>query len=398
MKKYLILAAAALLLINLPSARAAEAPGDLTVFEDERMAGAVVDALPLADGILVLGSSEYGDDGWMAYINGNGSARWLLEEGGAGVFSCPAALDGGSFFALVSRYAKYDYSGNLKGRDESLLVMVNGDGEITQTLPLPYRTEWLIPYAGGYFAIGTSYERLSTREDGAETALGMLTRLDGAGDTLWSYVYTHPSYSDMTFRKGAMAADSLILIGDGHHASQGSSVGLIHRVDLNGQVMWTSDAVLGSDTAISDVCVSPGGLIAGCYLDIKYDEEDDFPVERSGSVFCLDMDGEPLWEYMLENGLAADYILPLSGGFLCGSRGMDLESCPWLGDGWLLMLDEMGNAQASDGLPDISGGKLELMGMTKDPAGKLLLYGALLDEPGFPGGPFLTRLDLPAVK
>jgi hypothetical protein len=222
--------------------------------------------------------------------------------------------------------------------------------------------------------------------------------LDGTGGMLLALAYSNPTYSGMTFKKGVIAEDSLILIGNAYYMEQKAAVGLIHRADLDGQMLWTSEAALGIDTSISDICVSPEGLIVGCYADVQYDKDDGYPVGRKGSVFCLDTDGGFFWEHMLEDGLMADYVMPLSGGFLVGSRGLDLENYSMLGYSWLKKLDKAGNVTASDSTPGISGGKLELMGMSKNLAGQPLLYGSLLIEPGFPDAPFLTRLEIPAGK
>lgn len=59
------------------------------------MEGLIIDTLSLEDGILVPGSSQYFDNGWMAYFAGDGSIRRLPAEEGCGAFSCPIALGQG---------------------------------------------------------------------------------------------------------------------------------------------------------------------------------------------------------------------------------------------------------------------------------------------------------------
>ncbi len=267
-----------------------------------------------------------------------------------------------------------------------------------QAVMFPNKTDWLIYHAGSYYAIGTMYLDVPDSEVALAATQGMLTRLDGGGSTLWSSAYTNDSYSGMTFSKGVMAADSLILIGDGYDTGANSVAGLIHRTDLNGQVMWTTEVALGSDTIISDICLSPSGLITGSFADIRYDEKQGFLVGRKGSVFCLDMDGRLLWEFALDDTLMADYIVPVAGGVLLGNRSMDLEYDPLQGEGWLLLMDEAGNVKATDSVPDISSGKLELMGLKTDISGEPLLYGELLDEPGSASLTFLAWQDLPAIE
>lgn len=391
MKKIYLLVATVFLLAALSPARAATVPGDLKVIDDERMYGLVSEVLPLDDGILVLGASEFEDKGWMAYLWPDGSVKWVLEETGNGAFRCASALGDGGFASLIKRREAHDYLGNQTGTDETLLAFISGDGKITQTQLLAPHTEWMIAHEDGYYLIGNTYEE-PAGPDGEEQPKAMLTRLDGAGEMLWSLVYSNPAYSDMTFDRGAAADDSLIITG-GAFTEDGSYVATIQRVDPDGQVLWNTEARAEEQAFISDICVTNGGVIAGCYAGISFDEEMGFPEGRAGFIFCMTLDGEVLWEHSLIEYLSADYIVPMADGFLVGSRGLDLENCPYLGDGWLLYLDESGNVREGNDLPDISGGILELMGMTVETSGRPLLYGALLESPGTVALPFVTWLD-----
>jgi hypothetical protein len=172
-------------------------------------------------------------------------------------------------------------------------------------------------------------------------------------------------------------------------------LGLIHCIGLDGQVTWNTEARDHQQAFINDVCVTSGGLIAGSYNGVSFDEGMGFPEDRFGFVFCMTLEGEVLWEHALRDSLSSDYIVPLADGFLIGSRGLDLENRPDLGDGWLLFLDEKGNVGKTETLPDIDGGMLELMGIAAAGDGEVLLFGATLDEPGFLGSPLVTRLIVP---
>lgn len=391
MKKAFFLAAAALLAAMLSFARADSIPGDLTVIDHEQMCGQVTEIVQLNDGMLVIGASEYEDNGWMANLRSDGSVRWVLAEEGNGSFRCAKGLGDGGFSALIKRNATHDYLGNQTGSDETLLAFISSEGTITQTQFLSPYTEWMIPYEDGYYLIGNSYDQTAGPHE-EEAPQATLTRLDKAGKNLWSLIYSNPAYSDMTFHKGAAAADSLVIIGSGF-AEDGSYVGLIHHIGPDGQVLWNMEARSYQQAFIHDVCVTSGGIISGCYAGVSFDEEMGFPESRSGFIFCMTMDGRLLWEHALEKHLSADYIVPMTNGFLVGSRGLDLENCPNLGNGWLLFLDESGNAMKTEGVPYIGGGVLELMGMAKAQENEVLLYGATLEEPGFPDTPFITRLD-----
>ncbi|NLA53437.1 MAG: hypothetical protein GX858_03650, partial [Clostridiales bacterium] len=74
-----------------------------------------------------------------------------------------------------------------------------------------------------------------------------------------------------------------------------------------------------------------------------------------------------------------------------------LQEDPNLGEGWLLLLDNQGKLKAPLSTPFIGGGLIELYGLAKNGQGEALLMGAMLVEPGYPGQPFITRLDFPAA-
>ena len=392
MRKVLLSVVIALCFLPLASACASQALVDMLVYDEEFITGVTLEALQLKDGVLLVGASEYLDGGWMAFLEQNGEKRWSLTAEPSDLFRCPSPLDSGGFSVLLKRCEESD---GLGGCNESVLLRLDSNGEIVDETPLPQITEWLLTDADGYYAIGYLQDNVPEEDSERDTSQPSLLRLDGAGNTLWHLEYTNPDYSDMSFKKGAMVEDSIIIIGDAYNIKHQASVGLLNRVDLKGNVIWTNEAALGNDSYINDFCVTGDGLIAGIYTNITYDEEDGFPSERLCSVFLMNMDGKVLWEYALENGLMLDYILPVAGGFLCGSRGLDLENCPYIGDGWLLLLDLKGKVRAADSTPDIGGGKYELLGISKNIDGEALLCGTVLDEPGFPGAPFVARLNFP---
>lgn len=204
--------------------------------------------------------------------------------------------------------------------------------------------------------------------------------------------YALPAYAGVSFNQGAATADALILIGSGFPAAGDAAAGLVHRLNLNGELLWTYEsAPEGGDVSITDVCVTPSGQIVLCVNSVQY-EEDGFPAAGSGNVLCLDMDGKLMWEHPLSNSRRADDILPVPDGFLAGNRGLDLEGRPWPGAGWLLALGADGREMDGMALPDIGGGTAELLGMAPGVTGEVLLFGARLDEPGTVTGPYLARI------
>ncbi|HSK68111.1 MAG TPA: hypothetical protein VLA21_02490 [Candidatus Limnocylindria bacterium] len=390
MRKILVPAVLAILLVSFLSA-AAQVPGDVMTIDDERLPGQVTEVLPLGDGMLVLGATERGEYGWMAFLEPDGGVRWALQERGLGAFRCASLLADGSFSALFRRKPIYDDKGNAYGRYGSGIVFVAADGTIQRTVPLAQDTRWLVRSDGGYYAMGTDYAG-----DPAAQAKPLLSLLDDTGVTVWSYVYENPDYTSMEFERGAPAGDGVVLAG-GAVTPEGARVVLIQRFDRAGQGVWGAAAHALEETRVGDIAITAEGLTVGSYAGFSYGE-DGFPSEREGYVYCLAPDGNQIWEILLSGGRQADCVLPMPGRYLVGSRGLNLEEDPNLGEGWLSWLDGNGNELETDVIPDAGGGALELMGVTADGAGKLLLYGVLLEEPGFPSLPFITRVPIPPAR
>lgn len=328
-----------------------------------------------------------------AFFDNEGKRRWSYSSDYLDIFRCPSPLAGGGFSVLRKR--SVEESESMGGYQASDLVFYNRKGKIVDEVSLMQSTEWLLANADGYYAIGYHQDTALEEGDKREVTRPLLSRLDSKGYSTWSFEYTNSEYSNMTFKKGAISEDSIIIMGDAYNIKHQAGVGMLYRMDMNGNVIWNTEATLGNDSHINDFCVTDDGLIAGIYTNIIFDEEFGFPAGRVCSVFLMNMNGETLWEYALENGLILDYIPPVTGGFLCGSRGLDLENCPYIGSGSLLLLDREGKVKAADSTPDIGGGRYELFGLSKSRNGEALLYGTMLDEPGFPSAPFVARLNFP---
>lgn len=377
----------------LASACASDALVDMVTY-DAIAAGVALEAMPRGDGLLTIVTSEDTDEVWLDFRNRNGEKRAMLLDGHFKTLRCLSPLANGGFSVLRKTYEPTDGHHSRYDSDESALLSFDRNGKMTAEIPLWSNAEWLLPGAGGYFAIGF---RVTGRGDETAATLPRLARLNGKGKILWDYEYTNPGYSRAAFAKGVPAEDSIILCGDGYNDQREARVGLLDRVDMDGNVLWSLEVTpdLGEHAFINDICVTDDGLIAVVSGDIGYDPDFGFPDNRSCTVYCLNMDGEVLWKHVLEDGLMLDYVVPVAGGFLCGSRGLDLTNCPYLGDGWLLLLDRDGQVKAAGSTPDIGGGRIELCGISTGADGEALLYGAALDDPGFPGAPFIARLDFP---
>lgn len=388
MRKFLSLMIA-LCLLPLAYACASPALDNMLVYNNEDVIpGVTLDALQVKDGMLLVGASDYMDSGWLAFFDEKGKKRWSYSADTTDLFRCPSPLPGGGFSILRKR--SVEETEDMGAYQTSDLVIFDRKGKIVEETGLMRSTEWLLTHEGGYYAAANYPVSAPSEEDGMETMRPLLARLDGEGLSTWELEYTHPDYSSMTFLKAAMAGESIIIMGDAYNIKNQAGVGLIHRIAKNGDGIWLKEFALGTNSFINDFCVTSDGLIAGIYTDIAYGEED--TADRLCSVFLMNMDGQVLWQYAVKKGSMLDYILPVQGGFLLGSRGLDLENCPFIGDGWLLLLDKEGKVKAADSTPDIGGGKYEILKIAKNMDGEALLCGNVLDEPGFPGAPFVARL------
>ena len=383
MKKALTLIAMAMIVMLCGAAGAADIPENLLP-KDPRLEGLVTEALPLQDGMLLLGESEYGDMGWMARVGKDGSVVWVLEEEDGGVFRSVRALPDGHIAALILRVPEgsREYT--------AAFASVSSNGKLTRTRKLPEHTRRLLPLGDGFFALGTYYPQKGELT-GAQVTVA---RLDLKGERKWSVRLPVDPYAGMNFSSAALNDDGLYIAGEGYLAD-GSRTGLLLRMDLRGNVRWTREIRLGQDTYAGGLAITPQGLVV---LSVTgWDDEEDGPGTRRGRVLGYSDRGDALWEYPLEGYRVADYLMSTDQGILIGSRGLDLENSPLLGDGWLMMLDRDGYPVEA-GLPDIGGGKLELMGLAMDAQGAPLLLGAAILWPQAVDTAYVARLELAGAQ
>lgn len=106
----------------------------------------------------------------------------------------------------------------------------------------------------------------------------------------------------------------------------------------------------------------------------------------------------------LSDGVMADTILPVKGGFLCAGHRIAREDSGILPIEWVLLLNREGNVIAEGDTPDIRDDRLEVEGITIGADGKALLYGVHIEsveiqeeweEGDIPGKPFYAALDFP---
>ena len=388
-KKLIALTLAAFLAATLFLPAHAQAVQENNLLKDDpRTRGLVAEALSLADGgLLLLGESEYGEEAWMARTGADGSALWVLREDGGGVFRHAREMPGGGFAALIQREPDPKTG---SGEYAALLATVSSEGKLLRTRKLSAQTRWLIPIEDGWFAMGTYYPH----KGGFSGAQVTVARLDIKGERKWSTRLPLDIWDGMIFHQGVLAGDTLFATAEGIQAD-GSRVGLLLRLDQRGNLRATQEIRLGGDTYMGGLAASPQGGVVLTAEGWTYEE--DSPGTRLGTVLSYSAQSAPLWEHRLEDQRSADYVLALPQGMLIGSRGLNLESSPLLGAGWLLLLDEEGRPQTAD-LPDIGGGWLELTGLSRDTEGKPLLLGAIISWPQAVDTAYVARMELDGIR
>lgn len=369
-----------------PAAGSGDVPENLLP-AGTRLEGLVTEALPLGDGLLLLGESEFGDSGWMARVGEDGSVRWVLEEKDGGVFRSAHALPDGSFAALIVREPDFREG---TGEYSAAFASVTSGGKLARTRKLSAHTRELVPQGNGWFALGTYYPQQG-EVAGAQVTVA---RLDLKGERKWSARLPAGADARRMFRRAVLAGDSLYAVGESL-LEDGNRAALLMCLDLRGNVRWTREIRLAEDTYAGGLAVTPQGLVVFSATGWEYEE--DGPGSRRGSVLGYSTQGDALWEFPLEDSRSADHVLSTAQGILVGSRGLDLENCPLLGEGWLLLLDGEGHPLEAS-LPDIGGGKVELTGLAMGADGVPLLLGATIIWPQSVGTAYAARLELSAAQ
>ncbi|MDD4080582.1 MAG: hypothetical protein PHP02_04085 [Eubacteriales bacterium] len=371
------------------SVSASGAFGQVWVYGDQGLTGAVLQALATEECYLLVGGPEYRGGGWLAYTAEGGSVLWTSEEDETRAFLCAAALPGGGC-GVLANYFDEDL-----GADSLLSVLhfFNAKGSVFLEAILPQHTKWLSFDGQGVFAIGSSPDPAA---EGGSVYPQSILRLDYEGYILWEKRYTQDGYEELMFQKGLAAGDILLVMASAVNTRTQARVGLLCRLNLMGEVLWLREFAVDGEAYLADACLAPENLITGVYAAMRY-EDDGFPLDRVGTVFSMNLDGELLWEYTLQDGRAADWILPVKNGLLVASQGLSMLEDPYQGQGWVMLLSPEGQPLGENQAPNLAGSLYELTGISLQADGTVLLGGNLMQEPGFPSAPYMARLYFPAA-
>lgn len=383
-KRVLLLVLIVFCMLVTSAALGSEAPENLMTY-DMPETGFLPGAAMTGDGVLLAGVSVDKETPWVALIDKNGAQRWVFSEEAETVsrYLCPACLIDGTYTVLLQ-----------SSRDNAVYdcarLSLDENGKLLSETPLWPGTQWMIPDAEKTYAVGYL--------NGDDNYLPLVTLQDGNGDDVFAYYYPVEGCTSAEFEKGVLTDDSLIIGGRGVDDRFDQSAGLLYRIDLAGNVVWAkaSTADNANETVFTnDVCVTADGLIIWIFTTVTGDEDDNYPIERKSTVYCFNMDGEAMWTYETAPDDMLDYAVPVSGGFLFGSEGLELENCPYLGQGWLLFLTRDGQENPDIALPQLGVGSMELLGITANTEDSAVCYGLLLQDPGFPDKPFFVELTFP---
>ncbi|MCL1855720.1 MAG: hypothetical protein FWF86_08305, partial [Clostridia bacterium] len=379
--------------VGTAGAARAEVLANRVVLED-RGIGGVLGAAQIQEGTLLTGWTENNNAGWAVFVDPGGKERWSLE----GWYLYPTALPNGGF-AMV----RMDEDGSLN------MVSVDGSGRITGNCRLPLFVQGLAAAEESVYVVGNQLVFAETDDEG----LPYIACLNHTAEPLWS-LNCPSDYGRLQFEKAVYAMGALIIGANAWDDRNEADLGLLYRVDPEGNVLWSVEfrPELGNSRHVYDVCVSEDGIIGVIEADFGYNDDYGYDINYLSRVTGLNMDGEILWAYALndgemlidhlwENGVMPLKILPVRNGFLCAGYWISRMDSGLFPFDWLLRLDEEGNPD-KDGVAAIRGGSVEINGVTGGAEGNALLYGVSLDgveiqehwEAGdYPGKPFFTALD-----
>ncbi len=235
----------------------------------------------------------------------------------------------------------FDYTSFVVRVDLTGAIQWEKDLEVPEVTRL--QLEHIVPVEGGVIAAGRGYT-----ED--RTALGMLVKMSGAGDTLWSRGLEG---EDATYLEGltAMPDGGAAAFGRRSFKKEGddwySGKGFATRVDAEGKTLWAKTFLRDDET------------------------------EMKGIVPALDGEGVVI---VSETNTSGDRQWPL------------LDNC------WFLRLDGTGEIVEEAFISDIGADPTYLSGLLRGPDGRLIVYGAALkgDTLGYEDI-FTAEVSLPAI-
>ena len=350
-------------------------------------------AFMLPDGGALLQDTLWGNP-YALRMNAEGGVLWqvFLEdcfegEASSGLLRDAVRMPDGCFAFLFQYYGVEEAE-----QPDCIIAYVTETGQPDRIQPLPAVAKSLVSGDAGLYTVGEE----SILGDEGHSAAIRVTRLTWDGATEWEKQFKLDGFNTVDVTKALWADDGLILSATGEITSTDERIPLLYKLDNPDglRTIWRGESAgSGAHTFISDVATMPDGGVVALLNQFIYSGEWDL-VERKGSVYCWDGTGRLLWTETADRDGTLDSVIQVPMGYLCASRGMDQENCPNLGEGWMLLLGPDGENLLNRGIVDLSPEGVEVWGLTTDAQGQAILYGCELLEPGFPGPPFIAKIDL----
>lgn len=314
------------------------------------------DAVPTADGFLLVGTAEQGSygseqwDGWLVKVNESGAVEWERTVGGSGaeVFTSVVATDDGFVVGGMAN-ASSRYGGN----SARWLVSIGPDGE----------RRWGDTYEpDGGFARIEGLSRTGTGDVIAVGGSGALRVEPTDGESVWRQTYGNAAVVTGIVRTG----DGYALSGTG---TAKSSVldGWLAMLAANGSLRWERHYVREGFNRPEALAVTSGGeYVLGGRSDA------DGTSEIPAWVVGTDATGDVAFERYLRDSTADGWVFGMTGG-PDGSTVLAGKSIP--GSGWVLKLDDSGETVATRDLGNVAknvvalgGGRYLAVGGSRRPA------------------------------
>ena len=338
-----------------------------------------------ADGDKTEGSHGY-NDFWIVKIDENGSKIWDKRYGGGAEDKCLYALELENGDFALSGYSRSGISGDKThgslGHTDSWLIRVDENGTKI----------WDRTYGGDFFDFAMKVEVVS---DGNWLVFGYSSSNPGSyktapkkgGDDYWVIKVNHENGSMIWDKSYGGASydyfdDALVLedgsfimvglsyaasanTGDRQSIAKGESSDLwVVKADANGSILWERNyggekgvgwdsRILSLDTGEFLISSAATGIATG---DISGGQRNTGDSDSDYWLIKIDQDGNKIWDRRYGGGGYEDSksIIPTNdGGFLLGGwsyamAGFDKTHAryslgSWIGDYWVLKLDEHGN-------------------------------------------------------
>jgi hypothetical protein len=208
------------------------------------------------------------------------------------------------------------------------LLMLNDQGAILLNRTYLYGPGTELRYAAalpdGYLLVGNQFS--------SNDVNGYVAKVDAAGAIIWQTVVGGEEI-DKLF-SGAVVSDGYIVCGLSYSYGGSGEAAWALKLDTNGETVWNTIYVCGTNCALRSAVASDGGVVAAGYVDIQ-DGNYDFTLLKIAS------DGRLSWNktYGNQNSEKAYSISSAPDGYVLAG---DVTSIDTNADAWVVRVDSDG--------------------------------------------------------